>query len=65
MNSRPEVLEAVKVLPTKQRAAVYLTFWCGMPSGEVGEPMGCRPATARRCIHIAKKRLAEVLNDDE
>lgn len=65
VKSRPEVLEAVKALPAKQRAAVYLTFWCGMPSDEVGELMGCRPATARRYVHIAKRKLAEVLNNDE
>lgn len=65
VRSQPEVLRAVLLLPTQQRAAVYLTFWCGMNSGEVGELMGCRPATVRRYVYLAKRKLAEVLVDDE
>jgi RNA polymerase sigma-70 factor (ECF subfamily) len=65
VRSHPEVLHAVTALPTRQRAATYLTFWCGLNSGEAGELMGCRPATVRRYVHLAKRRLAEVLNDDE
>jgi len=65
VRSQPEVLQAVKSLPTQQRAAVYLTFWCGMESGEVGELMGCRPATVRRYVFLAKRKLAEVLIDGE
>jgi RNA polymerase sigma-70 factor (ECF subfamily) len=65
VRSQPEVLQAVTALPTQQRAATFLTFWCGLNSGEAGELMGCRPATVRRYIHLAKRRLAGVLNDDE
>jgi DNA-directed RNA polymerase specialized sigma24 family protein len=62
--SEPEVLEAVLSLPTRQRAATYLTFWCGMNSTEVGNLMGCRPATARRYVHLATRKLSGVLNND-
>jgi RNA polymerase sigma-70 factor (ECF subfamily) len=63
--SQPEVLEAVAALPMRQRAATYLTFWCGFSSNEAGELMGCRPATVRRYVHLAKRKLAEVLDHDE
>jgi len=62
--SEPEVLRAVMSLPTRQRAATYLTYWCGMNSTEVGDLMGCRPATARRYLHLATHKLAGVLNND-
>ncbi len=65
VRSDPEVLDAVMDLPTQQRAATYLTYWCGMNSDEVGDLMGCRPATVRRYLHLAKKKLAEVLDDGE
>jgi len=65
VRSQPEVLESVLSLPTRQRAAVYLTFWCGMTSDEVGELMGCRPSTVRRYVFLAKRKLAEVLIDGE
>ncbi|MCJ7780430.1 MAG: sigma-70 family RNA polymerase sigma factor [Acidimicrobiia bacterium] len=62
--SEPEVLQAVISLPTRQRAATYLTYWCGMNSTEVGDLMGCRPATARRYVHFATRKLAGVLSND-
>lgn len=52
-------------LPQQQRAAIYLSYSCGMPSNEVGDLMGCRPATVRRYVHLARRKLEAVLNDDE
>lgn len=63
--SRPEVLEAVVELPLQQRAAIYLSYWGGMNSTEVGDLMGCRAATVRRYIHLAHKKLEAVLADEE
>lgn len=62
--SRPEVLAAVTELPVQQRAAIYLTYWIGMDSGGAAEQMGCRPATMRRYVHLARKKLEAVLDDD-
>ncbi len=62
--SRPEVLEAVLELPVQQRSAIYLSYWCGMTSEEAGTLMGCRPATVRRYVHLATKKLTGVLDDD-
>ena len=63
VKSRPEVLEAVKGLPLQQRAAIYLTYWIGMTSDEAAQLMGCKPATARRYLHLARKKLEAVLAD--
>ncbi|MEN8040773.1 MAG: sigma-70 family RNA polymerase sigma factor [Actinomycetota bacterium] len=61
--SRPEVLEAVKELPVQQRAVVFLTYWMGMPSDEAARYMGCQPSTARRYLHLARKKLEGALAD--
>ena len=55
--SDPDVLAAVIGLPRRQRAAVYLTYWGDMNSTEVAELMGCRPATVRRYLHLARLAL--------
>ncbi len=65
VRSQPEVLQAVQALPQQQRAAIYLSYWCGMPSDEIGDLMGCRPATVRRYVHLARRKLEAVLNNDE
>jgi len=64
VESRPEVLDAVVTLPPKQRAAVYLVYWADLPSHEAAQLMGCRPATVRRYLHLAKQKLREALNDN-
>lgn len=61
--SRPEVFDAVMELPVQQRAVVYLTYWVGMTSDEAARHMGCQPATARRYLHLARKKLEAVLAD--
>lgn len=64
VKSRPEVLDAVAALPIQQRAAIFLSYWVGMNSNEAAELMGCRPATVRRYVHLAKKKLEAVLDDE-
>ncbi len=64
IESRPEVIEAVVALPPKQRAAIYLVYWADLPSHEAATLMGCRPATVRRYLHLARRKLKEALNDD-
>ena len=63
VESRPEVMEAVVALPPKQRAAVYLVYWADLPSHEAAALMGCRPATVRRYLHLARRALKEALDD--
>lgn len=63
VKSQPEVLEAVMELPFQQRAVVYLTYWMGMTSDEAARFMGCQPSTARRYLHLARRKLEAVLAD--
>ncbi len=61
IDARPDVLAAVIDLPVQQRAAIYLTYWIGMTSDEAADAMGCRPATVRRYLHVARRKLEEVV----
>ena len=61
-DARPDVFHAVVGLPIQQRAAIYLSYWVGMTSDEAARHMGCGPATVRRYLHLAKKKLERVLD---
>jgi len=61
--AQPDVFDAVVGLPVQQRAAIYLSYWVGMNSGEAARQMGCGPATVRRYLHLAKRKLEKVLDD--
>jgi len=56
-----EILDAVLSLPARQRAAVYLVYWEGETIGRAAELMGSAPGTLKRYLHLAKRRLKEVL----
>lgn len=60
----PEILAAVRALPERQRAAVYLTYWRDLPVAEVAQLMGVRPGSVKRYLHIARNRLREEFEDD-
>lgn len=59
----PEVLAAVRRLPQRQRAAVYLTYWRDLPVAETANLMGCGVGTVKRYLHLARSRLREVLDE--
>jgi RNA polymerase sigma factor (sigma-70 family) len=52
-----DVAQTVAALPPRQRAAVYLVHWEGMSPTEAARHIGVRPATLRRYLHLAHKRL--------
>lgn len=52
-----DLVEAVMALPVKQRAAVYAVYWMGMSSQEAAQALGCRAATVRRYLHLARRKL--------
>ena len=60
----PGVLDAVRALPNRQRAAVYLTYWRDLPVAETSLLMGCRPGTVKRYLHLARARLREVFDEE-
>lgn len=58
-------LDAVMNLPVQQRAATYLVYWLQFTPSEAAVAMGCRPGTVRRYLHLARRRLEEVLDAPE
>ncbi len=55
-------LDAVMDLPVQQRSATYLVYWLGYTPTEAANAMGCRPATVRRYLHLARTKLEAVLD---
>jgi RNA polymerase sigma factor (sigma-70 family) len=55
----PAVWEAVRALPSKQRAAVLYRFVCDLPHREIARLLGCTEAAARRSLHAGLTKLRE------
>lgn len=60
---RDQLVEIVSQLPPRQRAATFLVYWEGHTSVSAAELMGCRPATVRRYLHLAHRKLREMLDE--
>lgn len=60
---RPEVVEAVRALPARQRAATFLVYWMGCSLAQAAELMGTRPGTVGRYLHLARRRLRSCLDE--
>jgi len=60
-----DVLRAVAKLPGTQRAAIVLFYLEDRPVAEVADSLGCSDATARVHLHRGRKRLAELLGEEE
>jgi RNA polymerase sigma factor (sigma-70 family) len=60
---RDYLVDVVKQLPPRQRAATFLVYWEGHTATKAAELMGCRPATLRRYLHLAHKKLRESIGD--
>jgi len=56
---------AIRQLPGSQRAAVVLHYYEDRPTAEVATILGCSESTARVHLHHARKRLAELLGEDD
>lgn len=52
-------------LPTKQRAAVVLRYYEGLPDSEIAEILECTPGTVRSQIHRALASLRTTLSTTE
>ncbi|HSG80288.1 MAG TPA: sigma-70 family RNA polymerase sigma factor [Acidimicrobiia bacterium] len=57
-----EVVEAVRRLPQRQRAATYLVYWMGCTTAEAAQLMGARTGTVGRYLHLARKNMRRVLD---
>jgi RNA polymerase sigma-70 factor (ECF subfamily) len=60
---RHDLIEAVLRLPPRQRAATFLVYWEGHTAVSAAHLMGCRPATVRRYLHLAHRKLGEMLDE--
>ena len=58
------VLDAIRALPERQRAAVLLRYYADRPITEVAEALGLRASTARVHLHRARNRLKELLGEE-
>ena len=60
-----ELMKALRQLSPNQRAAVVLRYEADLPVEEVARRMGTAAPTVRVHIHRARKRLRELLKDDD
>jgi RNA polymerase sigma-70 factor (ECF subfamily) len=57
------LMDAIRQLPAKQRAAVALHYLEDRPVQEVADLLDCAPATVSVHLHRARQRLAETLGE--
>ncbi|MGC4109528.1 MAG: sigma-70 family RNA polymerase sigma factor [Nocardioides sp.] len=43
----PDLWDAVRALPPRQRAVVVLRYYEGLSEAEIAETLGCRPGTVK------------------
>ena len=58
-----DVVRTVAELPMQQRAAIYLVYWADLEPSEAAEVLGIQPATLRRYLHLARKKLRRYLDE--
>ncbi len=63
VDHREELVDVVGALPPQQRAATFLVYWEGHTAARAAELMGVRPATLRRYLHLARKKLEDMLDE--
>lgn len=59
-----EVLDAVRALPEKRRAAVVLRYYEDLSESEIAETLGVRPGTVKSLLHRGLAQLRASLGDD-
>jgi RNA polymerase sigma factor (sigma-70 family) len=62
IDDRDEIVDVITSLPPQQRAAVFLVYWEGHTAVSASKLMGCRPATVRRYLHLARRKLEAMLD---
>ncbi|GBE24528.1 MAG TPA: sigma-70 family RNA polymerase sigma factor [Actinobacteria bacterium] len=55
----PEVVDALRDLPPRQRAATYLVYFVDLSVSETAELMGCTQGSVKRHLFDARRRLAK------
>ena len=64
-DGRYDVPAAISRLPTSQRAAIVLRYYEDRPVSEIAAILGCAEPTARVHLHRGRRRLAELLGEDD
>jgi RNA polymerase sigma-70 factor (ECF subfamily) len=60
-----DVADAVNRLPRGQRVAIVLHYYEDRPVAEIARILGCTESTARVHLHKGRKRLAELLREED
>jgi RNA polymerase sigma factor (sigma-70 family) len=56
-----ELGDALASLPHRQRAALVLRFYGGLPDAAIADALGCRPGTVASLVHRGLAALREVI----
>jgi RNA polymerase sigma factor (sigma-70 family) len=56
-----EMFDALSALPYRQRAALVLQFYEGLPQSEIAEILGCREGTVASLVHRGLAQLRRVI----
>jgi RNA polymerase sigma-70 factor (sigma-E family) len=61
-DDRERLMEALRVLAPRQRAAVVLRYFCDLDDATIADLLGCSPATVRSQVSraLARLRIAEL-----
>jgi RNA polymerase sigma factor (sigma-70 family) len=60
-----DLRDAVRALPARQREAVLLHYYVGLPVAQVAELMGCANGTVKSTLSDARANLAKALGDHD
>ena len=56
-----EMFDALEALPYRQRAALVLKYYEGLPLAEIAELLGCREGTAASLVHRGLEQLRRMI----
>lgn len=59
-----DLMDAIRSLPVKQRAAVVLFYFEDRPIVEIGDLLDCTESAVKVWLHRARHQLAEALNEE-
>jgi len=59
----PDLWDAVRALPARQRTAIALRYVCDLPQAEIAEVMDVAAGTVSATLTVARRRLAAVLGE--
>jgi RNA polymerase sigma-70 factor (sigma-E family) len=62
LDSQSELVEALRLLPPRQRAALVLRYFHDLTESQAAEVLGCSPGTVKSSISRGLARLREVFD---